>query len=144
MFEFQINDVCISADEEGHNLAESSFKKLYKSPEFIKMLEQTKLKNGPASLDTDKMNRILKEQEKNKKPVNYETQSNEDKGNERVKNNFFIFHLNLYKYFPKSIFPLTILIPSFFSIAVFFPVPDAKPPTEPSVFTTRWQGTFGE
>src|SRR3989344_2903118 len=66
MFEFQINDVCISAEEEGHNLAESSFKKLYQSPEFIKMLEQTKLENGFASLNVDKLNTILKEQEQNK------------------------------------------------------------------------------
>ena len=75
MFEFQINDVCISAEEEGHNLAESSFKKLYQSPEFIKMLEQTKLKNGFASLDVDKINKILKEQEKNKKTVAYKLKS---------------------------------------------------------------------
>ena len=66
MFEFQIGDMCISADEEGHNLAESSFKKLYQSPEFLKMLKQTKMKNGSASLDVNKLNRILKEQEKNK------------------------------------------------------------------------------
>ncbi|MDP2750666.1 MAG: plasmid pRiA4b ORF-3 family protein [Nanoarchaeota archaeon] len=68
LFEFQIGDVCISADEEGHNLAESGFKKLYQSPEFIEMLEQTKLKNGSANLDMNKLNKILKEQEK-KKPA---------------------------------------------------------------------------
>ena len=56
MFEFQIGDMCISADEEGHNLAESSFKKLYQSPEFLKMLKQTKMKNGSASLDVNKIN----------------------------------------------------------------------------------------
>ncbi|MBI4739621.1 plasmid pRiA4b ORF-3 family protein [Candidatus Woesearchaeota archaeon] len=75
MFEFHINDVCISADEEGHNLAESSFKKLYQSPEFIKMLEQTKLKNGSASLNVNKLNKILKEQEQNKKTVTYKLKS---------------------------------------------------------------------
>ena len=75
MFEFQINDVCISADEEGHNLAESSFKKLYQSPEFIRMLEQTKLKNGSAFLDVDKINKILKGQEQNKKTAVYNLKS---------------------------------------------------------------------
>ncbi len=71
MFEFQIGDARISANEEGHNLAESSFKKLYQSPEFIKLLKQTRLKGGSGSLDVDKMNKILKEQEKNKKAVTY-------------------------------------------------------------------------
>ena len=66
MFEFQISDVRISADEEGHNLAESSFKKLFQSPEFLKMLEQTKMKNDSANLDVNKLNKILKEQEKSK------------------------------------------------------------------------------
>src|SRR3989344_460234 len=75
MFEFEINDVRISADEEGHNLAESSFKKLYQSPDFIKLLEQTKLKNGSASLDVDKINKILKEQEKDKKMGVYQLKS---------------------------------------------------------------------
>ena len=75
MFEFQIHDVCISADEEEHNLAENNFKKLYQSPDFIKMLGQTKLKNGFADLDVNKLNKILKEQEKNKKAVVYKPKS---------------------------------------------------------------------
>ena len=75
MFEFQINDICILADEEGHNPAENSLKKLYESPEFIKMIEQTKLKNGSASLDIDKINKILKEQEHNKKIVAHNLKS---------------------------------------------------------------------
>ncbi|MBI2106757.1 plasmid pRiA4b ORF-3 family protein [Candidatus Woesearchaeota archaeon] len=75
MFEFQINDICISPDEEGHNPAENSLKRLYESPEFIKMLEQTKLKNGSASLDIDKVNKILKEQERNKKTATYKLTS---------------------------------------------------------------------
>ena len=75
MFEFQINDICISADEEGHNPAENSLKQLYESPEFIKMLEQTKLKNGSKSLDIDKINKILEKQKQNKKTVTYNLKS---------------------------------------------------------------------
>src|SRR3989344_5842974 len=75
LFEFQIDKMRISADEEGHNLAENSLKSLYESPEFLKMLKQTRMKNGSASLDINKINKILKEQQKNKELSRYTLKS---------------------------------------------------------------------
>lgn len=66
LYEFQIGDAAIGCDEEGYNLAEAGFKTLFNSPEVIKMLEKVDLKRGPASLDVDKLNRLLKDAEKNK------------------------------------------------------------------------------
>ncbi|MBI2110385.1 plasmid pRiA4b ORF-3 family protein [Candidatus Woesearchaeota archaeon] len=65
LFEFSIGDEIITSDEEGFNPAEASFDKLFKSPEFQKMLEQSRVKGGSASLDIDKVNKILKNAEKN-------------------------------------------------------------------------------
>lgn len=75
MFEFQMDDVHIGNDEEVHNLAENSFKKLHQSPQFLKMLEQTKFKNGYADFDMNKVNKILKNTEKNKPKENYTLKS---------------------------------------------------------------------
>lgn len=65
LYEFKIGNESIIPEEEGYNLAESSFKKLFNSPEFIKMLEQKDLSKGSASLDVNEMNKILKNIEKN-------------------------------------------------------------------------------
>lgn len=66
MYEFSIGDEIIACDEEDYNLAEGSFHKLSKSPEFIKMIEQQDMTKGSAFLDINKMNKILKNAEKNK------------------------------------------------------------------------------
>ncbi len=66
MFEFQVGDEVITSDEEEpFNAAESCLHKLVESPEFHKMMEQEDLSRGSASLDVDKLNKILKNAEKN-------------------------------------------------------------------------------
>lgn len=72
LYEFKIDNESIIPEEEGYNLAESSFKKLFSSPEFIKMLEQKDLGKGSASLDINKMNKILKNIEKNQTKKQHE------------------------------------------------------------------------
>lgn len=71
LYEFKIGNESIIPEEEGYNLAEGSFKKLFSSPEFIKMLEQKDLSKGSASLDINKMNKILKNIEKNETKKQY-------------------------------------------------------------------------
>lgn len=66
LFEFQIDNTTITPEEEGHNPAESSFHKLFKSPEFIEMLGQQDLSKEGAMLDVNKINKILNKIEKNK------------------------------------------------------------------------------
>lgn len=70
LYEFQIDNATITPEEEGYNLAESSIHKLSKSPEFMRMLEQQDLSKGHASLDVNKINKILSKMEKNK-PKNF-------------------------------------------------------------------------
>lgn len=65
MYEFGIGNETITVEEEGYNLAESSFNKIFKSPEFMEMLRYNAKKDTPF-LDTDKMNQILKDVEENK------------------------------------------------------------------------------
>lgn len=64
LHKFIIGKEEIECDEEGYNLAEASFEKLRKSPEFEKMLE----KGGEAGiqLDRDKMQEIIKKEDKKK------------------------------------------------------------------------------
>ena len=70
LYEFKIENNTISSDEEGYNAAEGMFKHLFNSPEFHKMLEQQDLKKGSASMDINKLNKILdKERAKKSKPV---------------------------------------------------------------------------
>lgn len=70
MFEFCVGDETITSDEEGFNPAEGMFKQLFNSSEFHKMLEQQDLKKGSASLDVNKLNKILEEQKSKKsKPI---------------------------------------------------------------------------
>ena len=71
LYEFCIGEISIVPEEEGYNLAESSFHKLFKSPEFIKMMEQGEMQKGSGKLDTDKMNEILQNIEKNKPKNEY-------------------------------------------------------------------------
>jgi hypothetical protein len=66
LYEFCIGQNSIASEEAGFNPAEGVFKQLSGSPEFIKMLEQTNLKNDSASLDSNKVNKILKDLKKNK------------------------------------------------------------------------------
>ena len=75
LFEFNVGNITITSDEEGYNAAEGSFKKLFQSPEFIKMLENTKLRKGSASLDVNKLNKILKKADKNKPKNKYKLSS---------------------------------------------------------------------
>lgn len=65
MYEFLIDNVSIVPSEEGHNLAESSFHKLFKSPEFIKMLEKNVSKDH-LEFDTGDINQFLRKNEKEK------------------------------------------------------------------------------
>ncbi len=67
LFEFKIDDETITSPEEGHNLAEASFKTMFKSPEFIKMLEE-KDKSGQleGALDISQVNKILENANKSK------------------------------------------------------------------------------
>ena len=66
MYKFSVGKEEIVPEEEGYNLAESSFNKLFSSPEFIKMLEQGKFSKKSGSMDTDKINEILHKIEQNK------------------------------------------------------------------------------
>ncbi|MFH1849333.1 MAG: plasmid pRiA4b ORF-3 family protein [archaeon] len=66
LYEFKIDDVSLTPDEHGYNAAEASFKTLFQSPQFMKMLEKSDLKKGSATLDINKMNKILKDAENNK------------------------------------------------------------------------------
>ena len=72
MYKFCISNEEIVPEEEGYNLAESSFNKLFSSPEFVKMLEQGRLSKGKGSLDTDKINEILHKIEQNNPVVKFD------------------------------------------------------------------------
>ncbi len=72
MYKFCIANEEIVPDEDGYNLAESSFNKLFSSPEFVKMLEQGRFGKSPCSLDTDKINKILHKIEQNKPVVKFD------------------------------------------------------------------------
>ncbi len=65
LFEFTIGNETLSVDEDGYNPAEASFDKLFSQPEFIKMLEKQDLSKGSAMLNVNKINKILKDAEKN-------------------------------------------------------------------------------
>ncbi|MBU2476142.1 plasmid pRiA4b ORF-3 family protein [Candidatus Micrarchaeota archaeon] len=82
LFEFKIGNVVITCEEEGFNPAEASFKKIFDSPEFMKMLEKQDLSKDTVILDTDKVNEIIKNNEKNKPKNNF---SMETKINELIK-----------------------------------------------------------
>jgi|TARA_B100001964_G_C14245348_1_gene607137 hypothetical protein len=71
LYEFHIGDVTITPEEEGYNVAESSLHKLTESPEFAKMLEQQDMSKGHASLDINKVNKILSNINKNKPENNF-------------------------------------------------------------------------
>jgi len=75
MFEFNINNETISSGKEGFNPAEGSFRKLFQSPEFIKMLEQQDPNKGSGILDVTKINKILKNAEKNKPKIKFNIDS---------------------------------------------------------------------
>jgi len=75
LFEFRIGNETITCEEEGHNMAEASFKQLFKSPEFMKMLAQQDLNKGSGMLDMNKVNKILKDTEKNKLSAKFDTSS---------------------------------------------------------------------
>jgi len=72
MYKFCIDNEEIVPEEEGYNLAESSFNKLFGSPEFVRMLGQGRLGKSPGSLDTDKINEILHKIEQNKSVVKFD------------------------------------------------------------------------
>lgn len=69
LWEFNINDNIITPPDEdrGFNAAEASFGKLFKSPEFLKMLEKQDLSKGSKSLDATKINEILQKSKKENK-----------------------------------------------------------------------------
>jgi len=79
LFEFNVRGIAVSCEEEGFNPAEASFKKIFSSPEFMKMLEKQDLNKNSVFLDTDKVNEIIKNNEKNKpkNDFNMETKVNE-------------------------------------------------------------------
>lgn len=66
MFQFAIGSETITSPEEGHNLAEDSFKTVFQSPDFLKMIEERQ-KAGKLedSLDADEINKIMEAQKKN-------------------------------------------------------------------------------
>ncbi len=67
MFQFVIGNETITSPEEGHNLAEASFKTLFQSPEFLRMLEEReKAGKSEGSLDINETNRIMEEIKKDK------------------------------------------------------------------------------
>jgi len=66
LYEFCIDNKTITSEEEGYNPAESSLHKLTKSSEFIKTIKEQDINKESASLDINKMNKILKKIEKNK------------------------------------------------------------------------------
>ena len=67
MYEFKIGGKSITPPEDGFNPAEASFRTLFKSPEFKKMLENRGLSKGSASLDVTKLNKILEKERKDMK-----------------------------------------------------------------------------
>jgi len=72
LFEFNVGGVTITPpDEDDFNPAEGAFKKLFKSPKFMKMLEKQDFSEGSVDLDANKLNEIMKNAEKNKPKNNF-------------------------------------------------------------------------
>lgn len=72
MFQFTIGGKTITSSEEGHNLAEASFKTLFQSPEFLKMLEERE-KSGKleGSFDINEINHIIEQTKEDKQKEKY-------------------------------------------------------------------------
>ncbi|MBS3061415.1 MAG: plasmid pRiA4b ORF-3 family protein [Candidatus Diapherotrites archaeon] len=66
MYEFVIGEHTIICSEEGHNFAEADFRKLFKSPEFLKMLEKQQIGKEGTMLNLRKVNALKEKIEKNK------------------------------------------------------------------------------
>jgi hypothetical protein len=72
LYEFRVGGEIITSREEGFNPAEGALKKIASSPQFLKMIEQIDLKKGSATLDVNKLNKILKCAEKSKARPKYD------------------------------------------------------------------------
>lgn len=72
MFQFAIGHETITLPEEGHNLAEASFKTIFQSPEFLKILEERE-KSGKLEghMNITEINKILQTQRENKPKEKY-------------------------------------------------------------------------
>ncbi|MFH1510270.1 MAG: plasmid pRiA4b ORF-3 family protein [Candidatus Woesearchaeota archaeon] len=75
MYEFLIEGETITCDEEGFNLAEASFRKLEKNPEFLKLVKRQVQKKHSTSLDVGKINEILHNPSKDKTGSNLTMES---------------------------------------------------------------------